>query len=79
MPRLDGPQNRLAAIQGQVPGLFERPAGCSFAARCPFAVARSALEKPPLRALGGQHQAACRLAPLDVDALLPPVTEGAHA
>ena len=79
MPRLNGPQTRLAAIQGQVPGLFERPAGCSFAARCPFAVARCTQEKPPLRALGGQHLAACWLAPLDVDALLPPGVEGAHA
>jgi oligopeptide/dipeptide ABC transporter ATP-binding protein len=78
MPRLDGPQTRLAAIQGQVPGLFERPAGCSFAARCPFAVARCTLEKPPLRALGGQHLAACWLAPLDVDALVPAAL-GAHA
>jgi oligopeptide/dipeptide ABC transporter ATP-binding protein len=78
MPRLDGPQTRLAAIQGQVPGLFERPAGCSFAARCPFAVARCTLEKPPLRALGDQHLAACWLAPLDVDALVPEA-QGAHA
>jgi ABC-type dipeptide/oligopeptide/nickel transport system ATPase component len=25
-----------AAIEGTVPGLFDRPAGCSFAARCPL-------------------------------------------
>ena len=79
MPHLDRTQARLSAISGQVPGLFERPLGCSFAPRCPFAVARCLLEKPPLMEMGGQHRAACWLAPLDADALVPQAIERALA
>jgi oligopeptide/dipeptide ABC transporter ATP-binding protein len=79
MPHLDRTQARLSAISGQVPGLFERPLGCSFAPRCPFAVARCLLEKPPLMEMGGQHRAACWLAPLDADALVPQASERALA
>jgi oligopeptide/dipeptide ABC transporter ATP-binding protein len=75
MPRLDGEQTRLAAIEGQVPGLLDRPQGCSFAARCPFAIARCTEEQPPLREIGSQHWSACWRAPLDADALLSLVDE----
>ncbi len=40
MPRLDVARDRLAAIEGQVPGPFARSIGCAFAPRCPFAVER---------------------------------------
>ncbi|GDX56485.1 hypothetical protein LBMAG30_06480 [Comamonadaceae bacterium] len=46
---------------------------------CPFAVARCLLEKPPLMEMGGQHRAACWLAPLDADALVPQASERALA
>jgi oligopeptide/dipeptide ABC transporter ATP-binding protein len=70
MPRLHGEQLRLAAIDGQVPGPHQRPPGCSFAARCPFAQARCHAQAPALRELGHGHSSACWLAPLDADALL---------
>jgi len=70
IPRLHGEPRRLAAIDGQVPDPLAMPAGCRFAARCPFADARCAAAPPPLRDLGGGHVSACIKAPLDADALL---------
>ncbi len=70
IPRLHGDAARLTAIEGQVPGPAQRPAGCSFAERCPFAVEKCATDTPPLRELGHGHRAACWLAPLDAPALL---------
>jgi peptide/nickel transport system ATP-binding protein len=70
IPRLHGEPRRLAAIDGQVPDPLAMPAGCRFAARCPFADARCTAAPPPLRDLGGGHASACIKAPLDDDALL---------
>ena len=70
MPRLHGSATRLAAIAGQVPSPLQRPAGCAFADRCPFADARCRAEAPPWRAVGDGHHAACWHAPLDADTLL---------
>ena len=70
MPRLHGTATRLAAIAGQVPSPLQRPAGCAFADRCPFADARCRAEAPPWRAVGDGHHAACWHAPLDADTLL---------
>ncbi len=72
IPRLDGEQTRLAAIDGQVPNPMQLPAGCSFAERCPFADAQCHAEAPDLRALGGAHFSACWKAPLDAARLLRP-------
>ena len=69
----------LQDIRGQAPAMHALGAGCSFAPRCPFAVARCLLEKPPLMEMGGQHRAACWLAPLDADALVPQAIERALA
>ena len=44
---------RLPTIPGLVPGIADRPAGCLFAPRCRFAVARCAAERPSLRPFGG--------------------------
>jgi oligopeptide/dipeptide ABC transporter ATP-binding protein len=70
MPTLHGEQLRLAAIDGQVPSPLHRPAGCSFAERCPFADARCHAQSPQLRAVGDSHLSACWHAPLDADVLL---------
>jgi oligopeptide/dipeptide ABC transporter ATP-binding protein len=61
VPRLDEPRRaRLAPIDGQPPDLSRLPAGCSFVPRCAFSVDRCALERPPLRAIGGSaHVSAC--------------------
>ena len=39
---------RLQAIPGVVPGQHDRPAGCLLSPRCPYAVARCRIERPPL-------------------------------
>lgn len=40
-------KERLEAIPGTVPGLWERPAGCAFHPRCPHAFERCRKEAPP--------------------------------
>ena len=65
VPRLDLEQERLAAIQGQVPNLTSLPQGCRFRARCPFAIAACAETDPPLVEVAPGHQAACLRAPLE--------------
>jgi oligopeptide/dipeptide ABC transporter ATP-binding protein len=79
IPRLDVPQERLAAIEGQVPSPLRRPAGCSFADRCPFALPRCRAEVPPLREVGAAHLSACWRAPLDPDVLVPHPPQPAFA
>lgn len=70
IPRLDADQQRLASIEGQVPSPSQRPPGCGFADRCPFADAACHASVPPLRGVGVQHQSACFKAPLDPAVLL---------
>ncbi len=71
IPRLDGQRQRLASIEGQVPSPLRRPAGCSFAERCPFADAQCRAAAPELRSVGEQHLSACWKAPLDPAVLMP--------
>ena len=66
VPRLDLEQDRLAAIEGQVPNPANLPQGCRFRARCPFAVAACAEAEPPLVEVVPGHQAACFRAPLEM-------------
>ncbi len=62
VPRLGRRQRRLPAIPGAVPAPGERPDGCSFRTRCPWAVARCAEAEPELEALAPGHEAACFVA-----------------
>jgi peptide/nickel transport system ATP-binding protein len=71
IPRLDVQRERLASIEGQVPSPLRRAPGCSFAERCPFAIAQCRAEEPPLAEVGASHRSACWRAPLDPDALVP--------
>ncbi len=79
IPRMDLPQARLAAIEGQVPDPLHRPPGCSFSDRCPFADAHCRAEAPPLFEVDDAHWSACWKAPLDVAVLMPGVLEAALA
>ena len=72
IPRLDLVQHRLASIEGQVPSPMQRPAGCAFAPRCPFAQALCHSQPPPLQTVGADHTSACWRAPLDPHTLLAP-------
>jgi peptide/nickel transport system ATP-binding protein len=74
IPQLHLEQQRLIAIEGQVPDPMAPVAGCSFHPRCPFAVERCSSAEPPLaevKGAGGGHRAACWEAPLEVAVLEP--------
>jgi peptide/nickel transport system ATP-binding protein len=64
IPRLQLQQERLPAIDGQVPDPLASARGCRFAPRCPFATDRCREEEPPLAEVGAQHRSACWYAPL---------------
>ena len=56
-----GSRQRLV-LAGEPPNPVNRPAGCAFHPRCPFAVERCRAETPLLRTLSDGRQAACHLA-----------------
>jgi oligopeptide/dipeptide ABC transporter ATP-binding protein len=60
VPRLDEPRKELLEpIEGLPPDLIELPVGCSFRARCKFAIDRCATEIPPLVEVADGHTSAC--------------------
>jgi len=65
IPKLHLEQDRLAAIEGQVPNPLTPVTGCPFHPRCPFVVDQCRQVEPPLVDLGDGHEAACWRAPLD--------------
>jgi peptide/nickel transport system ATP-binding protein len=71
IPRLDIEQDRLAAIEGQVPNPLPPVAGCRFHPRCPFVIERCRHEDPPLIDLGNGHESACWRAPLHENMATP--------
>jgi peptide/nickel transport system ATP-binding protein len=58
-PRRAGKGNRLLAIPGVVPPPGTHVVGCSFAARCPRALARCKTEMPPVASWSASHMAVC--------------------
>jgi len=71
IPRLDIEQDRLAAIEGQVPNPLASVTGCRFHPRCPFVIERCRHEDPPLFDLGNGHESACWRAPLHENMVTP--------
>ena len=59
IPSLEGTEERLVPIEGSPPNLLAPTAGCPFAPRCRFAVARCHEEHPPTVAVSSDHFAAC--------------------
>jgi peptide/nickel transport system ATP-binding protein len=59
VPRIDADTKRLPEISGTVPPPWALSGGCAFAPRCPRADEHCTRERPPLRQLGADHQAAC--------------------
>lgn len=59
IPRLDDIKDRLDPIDGQPPSLSKIPKGCSFAPRCPEAVAQCRETEPQLRLVGPNQYARC--------------------
>jgi peptide/nickel transport system ATP-binding protein len=78
IPSLHLEQERLHAIDGQVPTPMAQVKGCRFAPRCPFAVAKCRELEPPLMDMGEGQEAACWRAPLD-PLLASPVGAGQEA
>ena len=64
LPPLEGPRKPLRAIPGQVPAAGDRPAGCSFAPRCPYRETACTTSEPALTPREPGHLAACRRDPL---------------
>ena len=60
VPRLDLPRRmRLDPIEGQPPDLVNLPPGCSFRARCRWAIDKCATDIPELAPAGEGHLSAC--------------------
>jgi len=60
IPALDGDRaQELYVIPGTVPSLLAVPAGCRFAARCPYADAQCRTEAPPLEVLRNGRKVRC--------------------
>ncbi|THF78815.1 ABC transporter ATP-binding protein [Cohnella fermenti] len=60
IPRLDGDRRRkLHVIEGTVPSLADRPEGCKFVTRCPYADAKCRSEEPPLETAEEGHRLKC--------------------
>ena len=60
VPRLDQPRReKLDPIEGQPPDLINIPEGCSFRARCRWAIDKCAIEAPPLMPTSDGHWSAC--------------------
>jgi oligopeptide/dipeptide ABC transporter ATP-binding protein len=60
VPRLDLPRRmRLDPIEGQPPDLVNLPPGCSFRARCRWAIDKCATDTPELIPAGEGHLSAC--------------------
>jgi len=65
IPRLDRRTSHLATIEGMVPNMADPPAGCRFAARCPFVLVACTKAPPPLIEVSPNHLSRCIRAPLE--------------
>ena len=59
VPRLEGPMERLASVEGQPPALYNLPPGCSFAPRCTYARSLCRQQYPPEVTVADGHRARC--------------------
>ncbi len=66
IPRLDHRAEQLATIEGMVPNMAQPPAGCRFAARCPFVLEACTKALPPLVEVSPGHVSRCIRAPLEL-------------
>ncbi|MCO6415087.1 dipeptide ABC transporter ATP-binding protein [Siccirubricoccus sp. KC 17139] len=59
--RVSARGRKRVVLSGDVPSPVNRPSGCHFHTRCPYAHARCRLEEPALRAVRDGHLVACHL------------------
>jgi oligopeptide transport system ATP-binding protein len=77
VPRLDNnAEEELVPIPGSPPDLFAPPAGCAFAARCPYAMGICTEADPEHSVVSGLHSAACWLLHPDAPKVERPVEVG---
>lgn len=60
LPKLNGDDGPLTAIEGTPPSLLNRPPGCSFRPRCSSAINRCTVERPTLQPIAGVFSACHR-------------------
>jgi peptide/nickel transport system ATP-binding protein len=65
IPRLGRRTAHLATIEGMVPNMANPPAGCRFAARCPFVIEACVAAPPPLAIVSTGHASRCIRTPLE--------------
>lgn len=51
----------VTQAQGEIPSPIDRPKGCAFHTRCPYAIQRCREEDPALKEIAVKHVAACHL------------------
>lgn len=51
----------VTQAQGEIPSPIDRPTGCAFHTRCPYAIQRCREEDPALKEIAVKHVAACHL------------------
>ncbi|MBZ0289492.1 MAG: hypothetical protein K8I30_17860, partial [Anaerolineae bacterium] len=61
IPTLGGKRVRQEAIIGQSPDRLNWPSGCRYHPRCPHAIERCKIVKPPLVEIEPGHKVACHL------------------
>jgi oligopeptide/dipeptide ABC transporter ATP-binding protein len=61
VPKAGARSRKRVILTGDVPSPINRPSGCHFHTRCPYAMARCRHEEPSLREVQPGHSAACHL------------------
>ena len=59
LPHMDGHQERLSVIPGNVPNPLDHPSGCRFHPRCEFAIDDCKTIEPELHTVSPGHQVSC--------------------
>jgi len=61
IPKMKGENEKLEAIEGNVPNLVKPPSGCRFNPRCSYAMSVCKVKKPPMTEVKPGHFTACYL------------------
>jgi oligopeptide/dipeptide ABC transporter ATP-binding protein len=61
IPKPETRRSKLPLVKGSIPDLINRPRGCAFHPRCPYAIDVCRTEKPALIAIDSERHAACHL------------------
>ncbi|MBI2986878.1 MAG: ABC transporter ATP-binding protein [Deltaproteobacteria bacterium] len=59
VPEVNVQIDRLYTIEGQPPSIYDLPAGCPFAPRCPYVEDRCRQEFPPVKQVANSHTVSC--------------------